>query len=182
MFTHDYIEPYQVNSFVYCKRRWYYQNRLKFFINNSDLEIGKYIHETHWLHKYKHKEIYLISHNWKLKGICDYLIKENGIHIPVELKKGKSNKNKPFKNDMMQLMCYILLLEEHFDVKYPHGYLFYKESKQKLKVVNDRTTRSELYSLFKAIRAFMRSKKLPNRKDNKKSCWSCSYHGYCWSE
>ena len=110
------------------------------------------------------------------------MIEEKGICIPVELKRGKSNKNTSYRNDVMQLICYILLLEEYFDVKYPYRYIFYKESKQKLKVVNERNTRSELYSLFKAIRAFMCSKKLPNRKDNKKSCWNCSYHGYCWSE
>ncbi len=90
---------------MYCKRKWYYQNRLKFSIDNNNLEIGKYIHETHWLHKYKHKEIYLISYKWKLKGIYEYLIEENNTQIPIELKKGKSNKNKLYRNDLMQLMC-----------------------------------------------------------------------------
>ncbi|MEE9378966.1 MAG: CRISPR-associated protein Cas4, partial [Candidatus Lokiarchaeia archaeon] len=154
---------------------------LKFSIDNSNLEIGKYIHETHWLHKYKHKKIYLISHNWKLKGICDYKIEEHGIKIPVELKKGKSNKNKPFKNDKMQLMCYILLLEEHFDVKYPYGYIFYLGSKRRYKVNITLNLRSRIQKCFKEIKSYMNSNKIPKRQNNEKSYRNCSYHEHCRS-
>ncbi|MFX1259262.1 MAG: CRISPR-associated protein Cas4 [Promethearchaeota archaeon] len=180
MFTHDYNEPHQLNSFVYCKRKWYYQNRLKFSIDNSDLELGKYIHDNHWLNTKKRKEVYLISHKWKLKGMWDYLLEENGVQIPVEIKIGKCNAHKPFKNDNMQLMCYILLLEDHFSVKYTHGYILYVSSKCKCKVNVSLTLRKTIENYFKKIHSYLRSKKIQKRQKNEKCCIKCSYREYCW--
>ena len=182
MFTHDYIEPYQVNSFVYCKRKWFYQNRLKLFIYDNPLDIGKYIHENHWLEKYKYKEIYLISQKWKLKGICDYIVKENHQKIPLELKSGRSKNKKPFKNDVMQLLCYLLLLEDNFEGNFKYGYLLYVSSKQKIKVTVTKSLKSELVSYLTAIRALVRCNKMPTRQKHKSYCSRCSYNEFCWCE
>ena len=176
------IISYQVNSFVYCQRKWYYQNRLKFFLEDDNIEYGKYIHQTHWLSVKCRKEVYLTSDKWKLKGICDYLIEENRKEIPLEIKSGKCKGNTPYEPDIMQLMCYILLLEDNFSIKYEYGYILYVGSKKKLKVTIDRKMRSNLYSYFKSIRAFMRSGVIPRIKKDEKSCWKCSYHDCCWSE
>ena len=182
MFTHDYIQPYQVNSFVYCKRKWYYQNRLNFFVNSDDLKIEKYVHKNHWLTRYKYKELYLVSHEKKIKGICDFLIEENGLYIPVEVKSGKCNASPAFKNDIMQLMCYILLLEDHFDIKYPHGYILYLGSKRKYKVSVSLALRKNVQKKIQEIRSYMRSKKIPKQNYDEKLCRNCSYHDYCWCE
>ena len=157
-FTHNYLEPHQVNTFVYCKRRWYYQNRSKLQILNCHMQIGSYIQNNHWMETIKRKEIYLISHKWKLKGKCDYVVHENGFQIPIEIKKGKCNGNKPFMNDVMQLLCYILLLEEHFETSYPYGYILYVGSKQKYKVNVTLVLRKTIKNYF--VKIFLRGKNI----------------------
>ncbi|MBD3256322.1 MAG: CRISPR-associated protein Cas4 [Candidatus Lokiarchaeota archaeon] len=180
MFTHDYFEPHQVNSFVYCKRAWYYQNRLKFFIDSSDIEIGRYIHQTHDFPRSNCKEIYLVSHKLKIKGMCDYLKKESGLYIPIELKKGKSNSGQPFKNDVMQLMCYVLLLEEHFEVKYPYAYIHYFGSTERCTVQITPFFRSDIKRIMKQIKSFKIHSRIPKRKNKKLCPPSCSYFEFCW--
>lgn len=180
MSTHNYIEPHQLNTFVYCKRRWYYQNRLKLAIINYHMQIGTYVQENYWRKAIKRKELYLISHKLKIKGKCDYIVEENGVQIPIEIKKGKCNSKKPFKNDIMQLLCYILLLEEHFGVTYPYGYILYVGSKRKYKINITLVLRRSIKYYFKKIYSYLRSGKLPKKQNNKNKCRGCSYEDYCW--
>ncbi|MFX1257735.1 MAG: CRISPR-associated protein Cas4 [Promethearchaeota archaeon] len=118
----------------------------------------------------------------KLKGICDYLLEENGVQIPLKIKTGKCNANTPFKNDVMQLMCSILLLEENYLTNYKYGYILYVRSKKKYKVEVDAKLRSELYSYIRAIHSYMFNKKIPKRQENEVFCRKCSYRDYCWCE
>lgn len=184
MFTHEYIQPYQVNSFVFCKRKWYYQNRLKFYIENEDMKIGRYEHEHFQLSKsilnnLKHKELYLISHRWKLKGRSDYLIEDVGKFIPLEVKSGRSNQGNPFFNDVMQLMCYVLLLEDHFGSKIEEGQIMYLRNPPPISVKKTVRRISLLKKYLKQMHLYSRRKILPkNQKENK--CWRCSYHDFCW--
>ena len=182
MFTHQYIEPHQVNAFVYCKRKWYYQNRLKLQIINDHMEIGSYIKEHHWMKTIKRKEIYLMSNKWKLKGMCDYIIEENGFQIPIEIKKGKCSAVKPYKNDVMQLLCYVLLLKENLGIKYTHGYILYVGSKRKFTVNITPNLRKRIQNYFKEIKSYLRSEKMPERQSNKICCGVCSFEEYCWFE
>ena len=181
-FTHTYLEPHQVNSFVYCKRRWYYVNRLKLHLDNEHLEIGKYVAEHHWLDTEKRHELYLVSHILMMKSKVDYLTEENGVQIPIEIKKRKCNASKPFKNDVAQLMCEVLLLEEHFSIQYSYGYLLYVGSKRKYKVMINLVNRRTIKSTLAEIRSYLKSVKIPPRTKNKNKCRGCSFELYCLCE
>lgn len=68
----------------------------------------------------------LFSKTLALSGKPDYLIKENGMIFPVEVKSGKTP-IEPYQNHEMQLMAYCLLVEENYGtrpkggfIKYPH--------------------------------------------------------------
>lgn len=178
-FTHSYIEPSQVNAFIYCPRRFYYQNVMKIFYTNDDVEIGKYEHENHWQNTKKRKELYLISHTWKIKGKIDFIKEENGLQIPIEIKKRRCNSEKPFENDVMQLMCYIVLLEEKFD-KCPYGYLLYKGSKRKYKIINVYYLQKKLKTYISKLNYYNSTKILPQRIENKNRCHRCSLREYCF--
>lgn len=177
--THNYIQPSQINAFVYCKRRWYYQNIQKIFFPNDDTEIGKYDHENHWQNTIKRKEIYIESHILKIKGKIDYIIEENGLQIPIEIKKGKCNGVKPFENDVMQLMCYVLLLEENYSFKYNHGYLLYKGSKKKYTVEITNDIRKKLIYYIHQLRGYANKNVIPKIEYDKNKCYRCSIREYC---
>lgn len=178
-FTHTYIEPHQVNAFVYCKRQWYVRNRLKLPIVNEDMRIGKYVAENHWLNTQKRHELYLVSDTLRMKSRVDYIIAENGKQIPIEIKKGRWNGDQPRKNDIAQLMCEILLLEEHFSIRYDYGYLLYVGSKRKYKVRVDLIKRRSIKSTLAEIRSYLKSGNVPKVGYNKKKCEKCSLQLYC---
>ena len=78
----------------------------------------------------------LYAKSLQLVGKPDYLIKDGDFYIPVELKTGSSPKEQ-YLNHNMQLMAYCLLVEEHFGVRPPGGYIKYKDKELKLAYTKD---------------------------------------------
>lgn len=176
---HKYYQPSQINTFVYCKRRWYYQNVHKIFYHNDDTEIGKYEHENHWQNTLKRKEVYIESHSMKIKAKIDYLVEENGIQVPIEIKKGKCTENTAYENDIMQLVCYIMLFEEHYLLKYHHGYILYKGSKKKYTIEISDELRKKLIYYLNQMRGYENKKAIPKLEYNENKCYRCSIRDYC---
>lgn len=59
-----------------------------------------------------------------LSGKPDYIIRDKGTMIPVEVKTGKTPQY-PYKNHVMQLIAYCYLVEEYYSIKVPGGYVRY---------------------------------------------------------
>ena len=78
----------------------------------------------------------LYSKSLNLSGKPDYLIKENGLVIPVEIKSGKTP-NMPYLNHTMQLMAYCYLVTENFSSRPAYGYLKYPNREYKLSYTAD---------------------------------------------
>jgi CRISPR-associated exonuclease Cas4 len=78
----------------------------------------------------------LFSKTLNLVGKPDYLIKENGLIFPVEIKTGKTPSS-PYLNHTLQLMAYCLLVEENFGIKPVGGYLKYPEKEFKIAYTNE---------------------------------------------
>ena len=144
------------------------------------MDIGLYVAEHHWLDTQKRKELYLISDILCMKSKVDYVISEDGKQIPMEIKKGRWNGDTPRKNDEAQLLCEVLLLEEHFGIKYNYGYLLYTGSKRKYKVLITPQKRRGIKKITNEIRSYLKSGKCPVVNYNEKKCKKCSLHDYCW--
>lgn len=65
-----------------------------------------------------------------LVGKPDYLIKDGKYIIPVEIKSSEAPRDQ-YKNNVMQLMALCLLVEEHYGIRPPGGYLRYKNAEMK---------------------------------------------------
>jgi CRISPR-associated exonuclease Cas4 len=66
----------------------------------------------------------LKSNNYNLAGRPDYLIKNEEMRIPVEVKTGRKPKA-PFFSHVLQIGAYCLLSEETFQTKPSHGQIRY---------------------------------------------------------
>ena len=66
----------------------------------------------------------LKSRKYNLAGRPDYMIKENDLHIPVEVKTGRRPKA-PFFSHVLQIGAYCLLSEETFQKNPSHGQIRY---------------------------------------------------------
>lgn len=84
-----------------------------------------------------------------LCGKPDYLIEENSMIFPVEVKTGKTP-SVPYLNHQMQLMAYCLLVEENFHVRPIGGYLRYPNKEFKIGYTKEaeESVRSIVYEMM----------------------------------
>lgn len=73
----------------------------------------------------------LYAKSLALSGKPDYLVKENNMVFPVEVKTGRTP-HEPYENHIMQLMAYCLLVEENYGTRPIGGYLKYPEKEFKI--------------------------------------------------
>ncbi len=109
----------------------------------------------------------------KLRGKPDLIYKRklSSTYIPIELKSGTLGKNNEFprENDLMQLISYFFMIEEHFGGKVPYGKLVYNDCT--FIVNNTRFHRKEFFKLLNSMRNFHPSS---TYEPHNKICKSCS--------
>lgn len=90
----------------------------------AGLPIGKivYVDTGAW----KRCQCPLFSSRYRLTGKPDYLVREHGRIVPVEVKPGRQA-TEPYERDILQLAAYCLLVEEEYGQRPPYGYLKYQQ-------------------------------------------------------
>ena len=178
-----YIPLSQINTYVFCPRRFYYESVEGHQVVNDHIEEGKIKHEhVHTAvtdRKKGDKTIsrrqYLASDTLGVSGYTDLVEEKDGIPYPVEFKKaGMGN----WRNDQVQLCLQGLLLEEKTGISIPHGYVFYIGSKRRRKVPFDKELREATLRYVAEAHSLLDSRKIPKPiHDNR--CNGCSVRPIC---
>lgn len=181
--SETYIPLSQINTYVFCPRRFYYESIEGHQVVNEHVEEGKIKHEhVHTAvtdRKKGDKTIsrrqYLASDALGVSGYTDLVEEKNGVPYPVEFKKaGMGN----WLNDQVQLCLQGLLLEEKTGISIPHGYIFYIGSKRRRKVPFDAELRQTTRQYVAEARSLLDSRKIPKPiHDNR--CNGCSVRSIC---
>ena len=181
--SETYIPLSQINTYVFCPRRFYYESVEGHQVVNAHVEEGKIKHEN--VHtavtdrkkgdKTISRRQYLASDILGISGYTDLVEEKDGIPHPVEFKKaGMGN----WLNDQVQLCLQGLLLEEKTGISIPHGYIFYIGSKRRRKVPFDAELRAVTLKYIGEARALLDSRKIPKPvHDNR--CNGCSVRPIC---
>ena len=124
-----YITPSEVIEFLYCKRFTYYMKCLKISQNEENrykVQKGRDIHEKkkreniNYLRKKlkitkKLIDINLVSKKYKVKGIVDeILIDEGDYMVPIDYKFAVYDE-KIYKTYKTQMVLYSIMIEEIYD-------------------------------------------------------------------
>lgn len=121
------------------------------------------------------KNIYFIkSEKYNLRGKPDFIYKHFFLnsYIPVELKSGKlRNTSEPRFGDLMQLICYFVMIEEFYSCKVPYGKLIYGDCM--FIVNNNKRFKTALTKILKDMDSF--NVKNCDGLLNKKTCNTCQY-------
>ena len=181
--SETYIPLSQINTYVFCPRRFYYESVEGHQVINEHVEEGKIKHEhVHTAVTNRRKgdktlsrRQYLASDTLGVSGYTDLVEEKDGIPYPVEFKKaGMGN----WLNDQVQLCLQGLLLEEKTGVSIPHGYIFYIGSKRRRKVPFDKELRETTLRYVAEARSLLESRKIPKPvHDNR--CNGCSVRPIC---
>lgn len=181
--SETYIPLSQINTYVFCPRRFYYESVEGHQVVNDHVEEGKIKHEhVHTAVKDRKKgdktisrRQYLASDTLGVSGYTDLVEEKKGIPYPVEFKKAGTGN---WLNDQVQLCLQGLLLEEKTGVSIPHGYIFYIGSKRRRKVPFDKELREATRRYVAEARALLDSREIPKPvHDNR--CNGCSVRPIC---
>lgn len=111
-----------------------------------------------------------------LVGRPDYLIRQNGELVPVEVKSGRSPK-KPYDSHIFQAAAYCLLVNSNFGLRPSHALIRYPE--RTFKVNFTQALEQDLRAILAEMRAYSATA-LPQRSHQQASrCRACGFLEIC---
>ena len=192
----DFLLLSGIQHFEFCKRQWALIHIEQQWQENFHTIEGQILHEKTHDNTIKEKRGDLIisrgmsvfSRSLGITGTCDVveLHKDNkGVSIfgrdgtynpiPVEYKRGKPKED---ESDKLQLCAQAICLEEMLLCEIPEAFLYYGETKRRLKVVLDDNLRQNVRLIFKEMHELYNKRHTPKVKTSKK-CKSCSLVESC---
>ena len=181
--SETYIPLSQINTYVFCPRRFYYESVEGHQVINEHVEEGKIKHTRVDTEMKDRKERgvkvsrrqYLASDKLGVSGYLDLIEQKNGVSCPVEYKKAGTGN---WLNDQVQLCLQGMLIEEATGTSVPHGYIYYIGSKRRRKVVFDAELRQISRAFVTEAELLLETGKIPEPvHDNR--CNGCSVRGIC---
>ncbi|MBZ0291118.1 MAG: CRISPR-associated protein Cas4 [Anaerolineae bacterium] len=118
----------------------------------------------------------LISRGYGLNGKPDFLLRQGGMVIPVEVKTGKTPA-RPYPGHVMQLAAYCVLVEENYGVRPPHGVIRYPE--RQFTVTFTAALEESLANILDAMRQQRRMAAVHRSHSNPRVCRACGYRERC---
>ena len=192
----EYLMLSGIQHFKFCRRQWALIHIEQQWSENVHTVIGELMHKK--VHdpsvKEKRKETLLVralpvsSKELGVSGECD-LVEfhkcEDGITLsghrglysvfPVEYKKGKP---KITDEDKLQLTAQAMCLEEMLCCDISYGYIFYGETRHRMKVEFTDEVREKVRKIFAEMHKYYEQRYTPKVKTSKK-CNACSLKDIC---
>lgn len=118
----------------------------------------------------------LYDETLKLTGKPDYLVKKDGVIIPVEVKSGRAPES-PYDSHIYQLASYCLLVEKTYNVRPPYGLIHYANRDFAI----DYTPELEfaLMELLADMRRDELRTQVARSHEQAARCAACGYRGVC---
>jgi len=192
----DFLLLSGIQHFVFCKRQWALIHIEQQWQENLRTIEGGILHErTHDNNMKESRGDLIISRGMGifssilgLTGTCDVVELHkfpDGVHIfgregrykpiPVEYKKGKP---KGDESDILQLCAQAMCLEEMMLCEIPEAFMFYGETRHRLRVVLDESLREHVRVIAKEMHELYGRRYTPKVKPSK-SCKACSLSELC---
>ena len=192
----EFLQLSGIQHFAFCRRQWALIHIEMQWKENLRTVEGQILHENAHNPEMKEKRGNVIvvrampvhSRKMGVSGECDVVEfhkSDKGAHIngregvympvPVEYKRGEPKSD---NIDILQLAAQALCLEEMFCTDINYGYIYYGETRHRLKVDFDDEIRNEVVKLFEEMHLYYRRGYTPKVKISKK-CNACSLKDLC---
>ena len=192
----EFLQLSGIQHFAFCRRQWALIHIEMQWKENLRTVEGQILHENAHNPEMNEKRGNVIvvrampvhSRKMGVSGECDVVEfhkSDKGAHIngregvympvPVEYKRGEPKSD---NIDILQLAAQALCLEEMFCTDINYGYIYYGETRHRLKVDFDDEIRNEVVKLFEEMHLYYRRGYKPKVKISKK-CNACSLKDLC---
>ncbi len=119
----------------------------------------------------------LFSSQLQLTGKPDYLVRDRGAYIPVEVKSGRAPADGPYPAHIYQLAAYCALVAEAYGRRPSHGLIKYAD--KVLAVDYTPTLEAELLDLLDSIRADAEAGDVLRSHASAARCRACGFREVC---
>lgn len=186
-----------IQHFAFCRRQWALIHIEQQWDENLRTVEGRIMHENaHDGYSSEKRGNVLISRGMAIhsralgiSGVCDVVEfrrdDEKGINIfgregkyivvPVEYKRGKPKEN---DIDVLQLVAQACCLEEMLECVVEEGFLFYGETRHRLRIAITNELRDKVKEVFAEMHSLYERRYTPKVKRTK-SCNACSLKDLC---
>lgn len=192
----EFLQLSGIQHFAFCRRQWALIHIEMQWKENLRTVEGQILHENAHNPEMNEKRGNVIvvrampvhSRKMGVSGECDVVEfhkSDKGAHIngregvympvPVEYKRGEPKSD---NIDILQLAAQALCLEEMLCTDINYGYIYYGETRHRLKVDFDDEIRNEVVRLFEEMHLYYRRGYTPKVKISKK-CNACSLKDLC---
>jgi len=192
----DFLLLSGIQHFSFCRRQWALIHIEQQWSENLRTIEGEILHEKTHDDSIKEKRGDLIisrgmaifSRSLGVSGTCDVvelhksprgvtIFGSEGTYniVPVEYKRGKPKED---ESDVLQLCAQAMCLEEMLLCEIPEAFLFYGETKHRLKILLDEELRLKVRTVFKEMHELYERRYTPKVKPTK-SCKACSLTEVC---
>lgn len=192
----DFLLLSGIQHFAFCKRQWALIHIEQQWQENLRTIEGEILHEKTHDETVKEKRGDLIisrgmaifSRTLGITGACDVVElhkSPGGVNIfgrdgaykpvPIEYKRGKPKED---ESDVLQLCAQAMCLEEMLLCKIPEAFMFYWETKRRLKIILDDDLREHVKTIIKEMHELYDKRYTPKVKLSK-SCKACSLTEVC---
>lgn len=192
----EYLMLSGIQHFVFCRRQWALIHIEQQWEENLRTVDGNIMHRNAHDSSFNEKRGDVIisrsmavsSSKLGLSGECDVvefhrsdsgveLFGKNGRYmvVPIEYKRGEP---KTDESDIMQLTAQAMCLEDMLCCEVPFGYLFYGETKKRVKVEITSDLRNRTKSIVEEMHMLYKRRHTPKVKRTK-SCNACSLKNIC---
>ena len=169
------MQVQDINQFVYCRRRQYYQMFLDTVGANYELVDGRSKHRRASRRGGWTNELYLQSERYGLHGKID-VVEEDEILTPIERKRAESGDY--YESDELQLAGYCMLLEDNIPGSVNVGHIYTESNRRRHTIRITEWHREQVEQIVSIIRS-MSVDDVPPLAENPSKCEKCSTREYC---
>lgn len=118
----------------------------------------------------------LFSRRYLLSGKPDYLVLQDDVMIPVEVKPKRTAAH-PYSSDVLQLAAYGLLVEETYGQSPPYGIISYANGWFRVPFTPE--LRQTLLDTLRALRSDLRAQDVEPSHNSPQRCLRCGHRSHC---
>lgn len=119
----------------------------------------------------------LFSERLQLTGKPDYLVRDGGRYVPVEVKSGRAPAGGPYESHIYQLAAYCALVADAYGHRPAYGLIKYADKTWAVDYTPTMETRIE--SLLDEIRADSTAGDIPRSHNSTARCRACGFWDVC---
>lgn len=176
------IRVMALHALGYCERLFYLEEVEEIRVADDRVYAGRTLHESEVDADGEWSSVLLESEEWGIRGKVDFVRYRDGRLVAYEHKIGRSDGERAWRSDVLQVVAYAVLLREHFERPVLEGRVRYHASNKTVRVAVDEAALALLRRAIARARELSATVERPAVAENENLCAKCALAPVCLPE